>query len=109
MQKINLQLFGKVIDLSDELSTENPVIKIGDKEFAIDTRFKVVLELDKLFKDKGSDMEFMQKFFVVTLGKKAADELMSMNLNVKSYKKIIKIIGDEIKGSDDDGESGAAV
>ena len=108
MQNINLQLFGKVIDLSDELSSENPVLKLGDKEYEIDTRFKVVLELDKLFKANKPDMEFIQAFLSVALGKDAAKEIMGMNLKVKSYKRIIGVIGDEIKGESDDEESGAA-
>lgn len=108
MQAINLQLFGKVIDLTDELSTESPILKLGDKEFEIDTRFKVVLDLDKLFKAGEPDMEFIKKALAITLGKKASEELLEMNLPLKAYKRIIGVIVEEIKGSSDDEESGAA-
>lgn len=106
MQNINLQLFGKVIDLTEELSSEKPKIKLGEKEYEINTSFKTILELDKVFKAKSSDMTFIQKFLNISLGAKAAQELLDLNLSVKSYKKIISVIGDEIKGDSDDENSG---
>ena len=108
MLKINLALFGKVYDLTEDLSAENPVLKLGDKEYEISTGFKTVMELDKLFKGKDGDMQFVEKFLNIALGKEAAAELLALNLKMKIYKKIIRIIGDEIKGSDDSEESGNA-
>lgn len=106
MLKINLSLFGKVYDLTEDLSSENPVIKVGDKEYEISTGFKTVMELDKLFKENHSDTEFVEKFLKVALGAKASKELLDLNKTLPFYKKIITIIGDEIKGSDDEEESG---
>ena len=106
MLKINLALFGKVYDLTEDLSAENPVIKFGDKEYEISTGFKTVMELDKVFKEDNADIEFVSKFLTIALGQQAATELLELNLSMKTYKKIIKIIGDEIKGSDDESDSG---
>ena len=108
MQKINLQLFGKVIDLTEELSSENPKLKLGEKEYEINTSFKVILELDKLFKSQENDVSFIQSFLKTALGAKAATEILNMNLNVKTLKRVVTAIGEEIKGDDDEEESGNA-
>lgn len=108
MLKINLVLFGHVYDLTEDLSTEKSTIKVNEKEYPINDGFKTVMELDKVFKEDIADAAFVEKFLVITLGKAAAKELLDMNLKMSFYKKIIKIIGDEIKGSDDESDSGTA-
>lgn len=108
MQNINIQLFGRVYDLTEELSSEKSTIKVNDKEYEISDGFKTVMELDKLFKEDTADSTFVEKFLTITLGKVAAKELLALNLKMSSYKRIIKIIGDEIQGSDDESESGNA-
>ena len=107
MHNIDIKLFGKVYDLTEDLSSEASVIKIGEKEYEINTGFKTVMELDKMFKKDQSDTAFVKDFLGTALGKKAADELIALDKPLKFYKKIIEIIGEEIKGSDDE-ESGNA-
>lgn len=107
MQNIDIKLFGKVYDLTEDLSSEPAVIKINDKEYEVNTGFKTVMELDKVFKKSQSDIVFVTEFLEKALGKKPAEELIALNKPMKFYKKIIQIIGDEIKGSDEE-ESGNA-
>lgn len=107
MQNINLQLFGKVYDLTEDLSSEAAVIKVGEKEYEINTGFKSVMELDKAFKKGQDDVAFVKEFLSISLGKKATEELIALDKPMKFYKKIIDVIGEEIKGSDDE-ESGNA-
>ena len=107
MKEIDLTLFGKVYDLTEDLSSEAPVIKIGDEEFKIDTGFKKVMELDKVFKKNKGDFEFIKDFLEISLGKDQAKILMDKNFPMQVYKKIIKIIGDEIKGTDDESSGNA--
>lgn len=108
MQNIDIKLFGKVYDLTEDLSSEPSVIKVGDKEYKINTGFKSVMELDKVFKQGQSDITFVKAFLEKAFGKKASDELIALDKPMKFYKKIIEIVGDEIKGSDEEDSGNAS-
>lgn len=106
MLRIDIQKFGRVYDLTEELSTEKPVVKLGDKEYAFSSSFKTVTELDKAFKKNKDDVEFVKEFLTIAFGKQAADEMLALNLQIKAYKRIIKIVGEELASDDDDENSG---
>lgn len=106
MLKINLQLFGRVYDLTEDLSSEPATIKVGTYSYEIKAGFKTVMEIDKLFKDNKPDPVFVKQFLKIALGEKASNELISMNKPIAFYKKIIRVIGDELRGGDDESDSG---
>lgn len=77
----------KVYDLTNKLSTEKPVIKIGDQEYKVKNGYKTVLlvqqKLGEL--DEAEAMDFVLEKL---LGQKAKEEIDEMDLSFSDMKTI---------------------
>lgn len=100
--KCNLQKFGKVYDLSAQLSGEKAVIVVHDIKCVVNDGFSTILKIDKLMKSNISQVEMIQEFFSIVFGQETADAIIALDLRISSYKTIMQQVLDIIKGEGDD-------
>lgn len=100
--KCNLQKFGKVYDLTAQLSGEKATIVAHGIECTVNDGFSTILKIDKLMKSNISQVEMIQEFFVIVFGQETADALLALDLRINAYKIIMQQVLDIIKGDEDD-------
>lgn len=84
----------KTYDIVNRLTNERPKIKLAKgKEYEVNTSKNAAIVLKALAEDdKMDEFERMDKIVELALGKKALDQIESMNLTVASYTVIISAI-----------------
>ena len=77
----------KVIDISDKLTNDRPVLKLGGgKEYPIDNRKNTLLTLQKhMDNSELSDVEKAEEALRFVLGEKAVAEINEMDLTFETY------------------------
>lgn len=74
----------KVINITEKLSNEKPVIVIGEKSYEVNDGLETVLKFEELVSD--STAENMVKAIEISLGEQAAIDLNIMKMNASNYK-----------------------
>lgn len=81
---------GKIYDITDKLTNDNPIIKIGDKTYAVNNSKNTVLQIQKYTETHKDDaIDIIVK---LALGEEAFDDIEKMQLSMNSYKNIITAI-----------------
>lgn len=73
----------KIINISDKLSSEKPVIQVGDKQYEVNDSLETVMKFEEVYGD--GDIEGMLECMSIALGEAAVEE---MNLKGTSFKNI---------------------
>ena len=101
MAKI-IQTDGKIIT-----SDNQPSLQIGDKLYVVDDRMSTFKKIQKLeadtlagVYDNEPDFDYDKEMLTLALGKKAAQELLDMDLSVQSFKNLILYVMSAITGED---------
>lgn len=63
----------KIINISDKLSSEKPVIQIGDKTYPVNDSLETVMKFEEMYTD-GGDTASMLECLKLALGTKAYNE-----------------------------------
>lgn len=102
-EKINLQFFAQVIDLSEKLSEEKSVITIKGDTYEINDGFKTILEVDALMKNKNSmsQVEQLSRLFIVLFGAEKGQQLLDKNYKLSFYKHVLATALNILKDGDD--------
>lgn len=74
---------GKVINITDKLSNDVPVIVIGNVEYEVNDSMEVVFKFEELANDGNKGM---YKAMELALGKKAFKEIGVDKMSVSNYK-----------------------
>lgn len=77
----------KVYDLTSKISTEKPIIQIGEKKIEVNDDHKLVLLVQAELQNK-ADSEAFDFVFEKLLGKKGKEEIDHMKLSFKDTKTI---------------------
>ena len=86
-----------IYSVDKEVLNRQPEIRIGDRIFKIDDRLSVFIRMNEELKN----VEEMGEFVVIlrnALGKKAADEIMDMELSYKVMERIAILVLAAIQG-----------
>ena len=74
----------KIINITDRLSKEKPVIQIGEKTYPVENGMSMVLKFEELATESTSDS--MLKAIELTIGKEACDDLDIKNWSLGNFK-----------------------
>jgi len=80
----------KIINISDKLSKDKPVITIGDKSYEVNDSMANVMKFEELAADSKS--ESMLKAIELSLGAEAAEEIGIQDMSITNFKVIITAI-----------------
>ena len=80
----------KIINISDKLSKDKPVITIGDKSYEVNDSMANVMKFEELAADSKS--ESMLKAIELSLGAEAAEEIGIKDMSITNFKVIITAI-----------------
>ena len=64
----------KIINISDKLSMEKPIIQLGDKTYPVNDSLETVMKFEEVY-DDGGDIQSMLECMKVALGAKACAEV----------------------------------
>lgn len=73
----------KIINISDKLSLEKPVIQVGEKQYVVDDSLTTVMKFEEQY--GGGDIQGMLECMATALGKAACEE---MSFETMSFKNI---------------------
>lgn len=81
---------GKILDITNKLTNERPLIKIAeDKIYEVDNSKNTVLKINQTLQNNDKDEIELIDFAIKTLmGKEAFNEIEKMDLDMKGYKAI---------------------
>lgn len=86
----------KTINITDKLSSEKPVIVIGEKSYTVNDSMETVFKFEELAK---SGNEGMQKAMKAALGEEACEEIGIGNLSVGNFKVLTTALLAAMQGS----------
>lgn len=86
----------KVINITEKLSNEKPVIVIGEKSYEVNDGLETVLKFEELVSE--STAENMVKAIEISLGEHAVEELRIMKMNSSNYKVLATAILASMQG-----------
>ena len=86
----------KIINITDKLRTDKPVIQIGDKEYSVNDGLDTVMKFEELA--SAGSTENMIKAIEVALGEKAAKELKPQGMSVSNFQVLVIAIMAAVQG-----------
>lgn len=72
----------KIINISDKLSLEKPVIQVGDKSYVVNDSLETVMKFEEQYGD--GDIQGMLECMKVALGNKAYTEMKFEKMSFKN-------------------------
>lgn len=85
---------GRVINITDKLSTEKPIIQIGEDSYPVNDSMEVVLKFQELTGDETS----LKSAVELALGKTAAKKIKVEEMSVSNFKVLITAIMAAMQG-----------
>lgn len=86
----------KIINITDKLSTEKPVIQIGDKEYPVNDSLSSVFKFEEL--SGANSSESMLNAVEISLGKKAVEELQLKEMSMSNFQVLTIAIMAAVQG-----------
>lgn len=81
---------GKIYDITEKLTNDNPIIKIGEKTYRVNNSKNTFLQIQKYTETNKEDA--IDIIIKLALGEEAFNEIEEMQLSMNSYKNIITAI-----------------
>lgn len=89
---------GKIINITDKLNNEKPVIQLGDKIYTVNDGMNVVFKFEELTVVGTKDS--MLEAIKLTLGEEAVNELGIESMSINNFKVITIAILAAVQGID---------
>ena len=90
----------KVYDITSKISTEKPVIKIGDKEYTVDNGKNTMLLVSQELSNSDNQIKGMDKAVELLLGEDAFKEIEGMNLSIDATRTLFIALMASVNGED---------
>lgn len=90
----------KVYDITSKISTEKPIIKMGDKEYAVDNSKNTMLLVSQELSNSDNQLKGMDKAVELLLGEDAFKEIENMKLSIDATRTLFIALMASVNGEE---------
>lgn len=91
---------GRIIDITDKLTNEKPMIKIGVKTYPVDNTKNTMMRVNAVFKKAKDEIDGMDAALKLFLGEQAFEEICSDGITMNGYKALFTAVNAAVTEED---------